>query len=93
MPEDSIRTGFSLVGFAVLAENPQAEAGATLILNAAKRKIGRITNHSQFCELVMTWAARKNAARSSTTMRQYTIHSSMAAKLMMSASRPLDVDV
>jgi hypothetical protein len=29
LPEDSIKTGFSLLGFAGLAENPQAEARAT----------------------------------------------------------------
>jgi hypothetical protein len=45
LPEDSIKTGFSLLGFAGLAENPQAEARATEALKAVKRKIARITNY------------------------------------------------
>jgi hypothetical protein len=63
-------------------------------------RLAQITNHELFaishdypCELVITWAARKIAAKSSTTMRQYTVHRSMAGTPRMSASRPLDVDV
>ena len=48
---------------------------------------------AQPCEFVITCTARKTPASNSTTIRQYTIHRSMAAKPRISASRPLDVDV
>src|ERR1700692_1157164 len=99
------RSLFSLFGFCLALEkthslkpvlrNPES---ATHASEGARLKVctiydSRITSHAHPCEFVMTWAARKTAAKSSTAMRQYTTHRSIAGTPRISASRPLDVDV